>query len=361
MVRDRERRGDAPGTPRDSPGLGQDHACCAPPATRRAPARGGAPPRAQPAFVCFGEHASAPLPSPAVLARGTPPGPRAFAGSARTRLRRASPPRRVSPRRSRRARCFRRGADARARCPVAAGDRCLGQGVRGSRPRRAVLASCAARPGGVAGRTPGGANRTRGSTWPWIGAHDQRGGSVEVGAGVDPATLTFTLQVVEQDVREAARFPGVRHALLVTTGLLTAPSRGRREGLVAADHLVEAAQHAGLGHQPGERGHHPVERLHAPVDEDREILRHGAGAGLGHSRDLVHDRGDVRQQGLSEQVFLVLEVVVQRAVCHLGFPGDVAHGQAGAAALVEQSRGRPDQVLAEVLSVAVSEHGRFPR
>jgi len=69
----------------------------------------------------------------------------------------------------------------------------------------------------------------------------------------------------------------------------------------------------------------------------------------------------VGQQGLGEQVFLVLEVVVERAVGHLGFPGDVAHGQAGAAALVEQARGRPDQVLAEVLSVAVAEHGGLPR
>jgi hypothetical protein len=38
----------------------------------------------------------------------------------------------------------------------------------------------------------------------------------------------------------------------------------------------------------------------------------------------------VGQQGLGEQVFLVLEVVVERAVGYLGFPGDVAYGQAGA-------------------------------
>ena len=70
---------------------------------------------------------------------------------------------------------------------------------------------------------------------------------------------------------------------------------------------------------------------------------------------------DVRQQGLGEQVFLVLEVVVEHAVGDLGLPGDVAHGQPGAAALVDQSRGGRDQVLAQVLSVAVAQHGGFPR
>ena len=67
------------------------------------------------------------------------------------------------------------------------------------------------------------------------------------------------------------------------------------------------------------------------------------------------------QQGLGEQVFLIVEVVVQHAVGHLGFPGDVAHGQPGAPALVEEPGGGGDQVLAEVLSVAVAKHGRFPR
>jgi len=56
----------------------------------------------------------------------------------------------------------------------------------------------------------------------------------------------------------------------------------------------------------------------------------------------------VRQQGLREQVLLVLEVVVQRAVGDLGFPGDVPDDQPGAAALVDQPRGRGDQVFAEV-------------
>ena len=78
-------------------------------------------------------------------------------------------------------------------------------------------------------------------------------------------------------------------------------------------------------------------------------------------RRLGHHRADVRQQGLRQQVLLVLEVVVQRAVGHLGFPGDVPDGQPGAAALVDQPGGGGDQVFAEVLPVAVAEHGWFPR
>ena len=72
----------------------------------------------------------------------------------------------------------------------------------------------------------------------------------------------------------------------------------------------------------------------------------------------------MREQGVRQQVVLVVEIVVQHAVGDLRLPGDVAHGQPGAAPLADQPRRGRDQVLAQVpgaAPVAVAEHGRFPR
>ncbi len=125
---------------------------------------------------------------------------------------------------------------------------------------------------------------------------------------------------------------------------------------------MEPGEHLRLGHQPGEGRRHPEQVRDAAVDEHPQVLRDGAlprrrqqplGAG--------HDAGYVGEQRVDEQVFLVLEVVVEHPVGHLGLAGDIPHGQARAAPLVDQPGGGLDQVVAEVLAAVVAQHGRLPR
>ena len=66
---------------------------------------------------------------------------------------------------------------------------------------------------------------------------------------------------------------------------------------------------------------------------------------------------------MGEQVLFVLEVVVEHAVGDLGLPGDVTHAQPGAAPLVDQPRRGGDEIVAQVLAVAVAvaKDGWLPR
>jgi ATP-binding cassette, subfamily B, bacterial len=182
-------------------------------------------------------------------------------------------------------------------------------------------------------------------------ADDQDHGGVDVGARRDAAQPLLAAQVGGEHVRQP---PAV--LLLIAVGRL------RAERGVAADHGVEPDEDLRLGHQPGEGGRDPGQDLQAALDEPPQVVRHRARSRLRQQRrGAAHDLGHVGQQRVGQQVFLVLEVVVQHAVGDLRLPGDVADGQRTGAALADQPRGGGDQVLAQVLRVVAAEGSGFPR
>src|SRR5262249_61731127 len=90
---------------------------------------------------------------------------------------------------------------------------------------------------------------------------------------------------------------------------------GRVERRVPADHRVEPGEHLRLREQPGERGRDPEQRCDAAVDKRLQVLRDRALPGRRQQvRRAVHYVADVGEQRVDEQVFLVLEVVVEHTV-----------------------------------------------
>ena len=250
-----------------------------------------------------------------------------------------------------------------------------------------MVARRPAKAGGGGGRAAGPAEQDLGQDLPVDRADDQHDGGVDVGGSTDAAELLLGVQVRRQQVRQAARPPGLpgrrsssrpaaapgsasllsaggarcaARLAVVVSAVAVSVSAGDAERRVAADHRLEAGQHPGLRLKPRERGRHPAQHVQALVDEQRQVPRHGPGPGGRHRRRAGHDRADVGQQPVGEQVVLVREVVVQGAVGHLRLAGEVADGQPGAAALADEPGRRRDQVLPQALA-ATAEGSGLPR
>ena len=206
---------------------------------------------------------------------------------------------------------------------------------------------------------PGALKISRGRTWPWIAPTIRITTALTSASSAMRPSRLLAAQVRGEHAREPAPFSP---CFFRRGGTLGPVRRFRAEGGVAADHRVEPDEHLRLGYQPGERGRDPGENLQAAVDEPSQVVRDGAGAGLRQQRrGAAHDRGHVGQQRVGQQVLLVLEVVVEDAVGHLGLPRDVADGQRAGTALADQPRGDGDQVPAQVLRVPAAEDAGSPR